>query len=538
MTLKKCCLNNKIIIIIFLIKIKKFMNKCPICEEEISEKKEIKCSLCLTIHCSVSCLLEHYSIHQNIKSDDNSPKLLLTLKRRQSEILTEKYNFLSQGNYLENNKYDDIYKIENFELIKKGFFPLELGHGSFGRVYLGKNKINNKLCAIKTINKRQIYRIYGNYKIIYNEISIHSRCIHQNIIRLYNIYEDENEIKLILEYAPNGTLYEKIKEEKKLDEKKAYSYFIQILNAVTFLHLNNIIHRDIKPENILIDENEMLKLCDFGWSKEIDLEKRHSICGTVEYMAPEIIQRENYDFGVDIWSLGIFLYEMVIGHSPFYAKEIKNIKIKIKEHNIEFDDNISYNCRDLIKKLLNSNPEKRFKLKDICKHPFIIENIKKIKNDNLKNKICYKKEKSKFVFGKGRSCSSNNLISVENKRLETLKSDLNLEIEKTKKQIKQLDFQQQNFDIFENIKNKRYMKKKLKKSKCIVPIYQSKTIPNNNENEIKNKLCTLNKNENIELQNENINRINILSYSLKPGRINATSKFYMKNYNNNSFNKH
>ena len=82
------------------------------------------------------------------------------------------------------------------------------------------------------------------------------------------------------------------------------------------------------------------------------------------------------------------------------------------------------------------------------------------------------------------------------------------------------------------------MKKKLKKSKCIVPIYQSKTIPNNNENEIKSKLSTLNKNENIELQNENINRINILSYSLKPGRINATSKFYMKNYNNNSFNKH
>ena len=102
---------------------------------------------------------------------------------------------------------------------------------------------------------------------------------------------------------------------------------------------------------------------------------------------------------------------------------------------------------------------------------------------------------------------------------------------------KQLDFQQQNFDIFENVKKKRDMKKKLKKSKCIIPIYQSKTIPNNNENELKNKLCNLNKNENIELQNENINRINILSYSLKPGRINATSKFYMKNYNNNSFKK-
>ena len=513
------------------------MNKCPICEEQIKEEKNIKCSLCLTKYCSVSCLLEHYSIHQYIKQDDDSKKLILTLKRRQSEILTEKYYFLSQGNYLENNKYDDIYKIENFELINKGFFPLELGHGSFGRVYLGKNKINNQLCAIKTINKRQIYRMYGNYKIIYNEISIHSRFIHQNIIRLYNIYEDENEFKLILEYASNGNLYEKIKEEKKISEKKAYSYFIQILNAVSFLHLNNIIHRDIKPENILIDENNILKLCDFGWSKEIDLEKRHTICGTVEYMAPEIIQRENYDFGVDIWSLGIFLYEMIIGHSPFYAKEIKNIKINIKEHNIEFNDNLSDNCKDLIKKLLNSNPEKRFKLKDIYKHPFIIENMRNDGNDNMGNKIYSKKEKSKFVFKKERSCSLKNLFSVENKRFENLKGNLNIEIQKAKKKIKQLDFQQQNFDVFENIKKKKDMKKNLKKSKYIIPIYQSKTIPNNMENEKKNKLNNY-KTENIDIQNENINRINILSYSLKPGRINATSKFYMKNINNNSFTKH
>ena len=103
-----------------------------------------------------------------------------------------------------------------------------------------------------------------------------------------------------------------------------------------------------------------------------------------------------------------------------------------------------------------------------------------IGNDNLKNKIYNKKEKSKFVFKKERSCSLKNLFSVENKRFEILKGNLNIEIQKAKKKIKQLDFQQQNFDVFENIKKKKDMKKNLKKSKYIIPIYQSKTIPNNN----------------------------------------------------------
>lgn len=191
----------------------------------IKQRKKVKCSICSTFCCTISCLLDHYSIHEYFNQENNSENLLLNLKRRQTSNLAEKYSFLTPGNFIESNKFDDNYKMENIEIINKGLFSLELGKGSFGRIYLGKNKINNELCAIKTINKRQIYRIYGNYNIIYNEISIHSRCIHQNIIRLYNVYEDEDYFKLILEYASNGSLYDKIKKKKKIRWKNLIFLF-------------------------------------------------------------------------------------------------------------------------------------------------------------------------------------------------------------------------------------------------------------------------------------------------------------------------
>ena len=503
------------------------MEKCSICEEKIIKEKKIKCSICSIICCSISCLLDHYSIHEFIKPESETKNLISSLKRRQSENLTEKYLFLSSGNFIEPNKFDNNYKLDNFEIVNQGFFPFELGQGSFGRVYLGKNKINNELCAIKTINKKQIYRMYGNYNIIYDEISIHSRCIHKNIIRLYNYYEDENEFKLILEYASNGNLYEKIKKEKQLNEKTAYSYFIQILNAVFFLHLNNIIHRDIKPENILINDKGILKLCDFGWSKEIDLEKRNTFCGTVEYMAPEIIENENYDFGVDIWSLGILLYEMIIGHSPFHDKLNKNIMIKIKEHKLTFNENFSFNCQDLIKKLLNVNPEKRLKLKDICNHPFILEYMNdccSLKNENKEN------EKNIVNVRKNRRCSSSkNLMYRVNSinTIDIIKGTLNCKLEKAKQEIKHIDFKHQKFECFENFKDKTD-KKKLSKCKCI-PIVKSKTIINNNkEKEKGNKFGNFPINENIDIYNENINKTNLLNYIMNPGRIKEFSKSYKK----------
>ena len=180
------------------------------------------------------------------------------------------------------------------------------------------------------MNKNKLFQTYGNCHLIKNEIDLHSKLNHPNIIRLYSYSETEEEINILLEYAENGTLYSLIQKEKGFSEHKAYKYFIQIVNAVYYLHQNNIIHRDIKPENILISEDDTIKLCDFGWAKELTLENRKTFCGTAEYMAPEIVTSENYGFGVDIWSLGNLLYEMIFGHSPFEGKNMNSIMINIK----------------------------------------------------------------------------------------------------------------------------------------------------------------------------------------------------------------
>ena len=349
------------------------MEVCPTCKKEIESLKLLKCKFCEKNFCSLSCLVNHASTH--LGSNDPIINIVNSLKRRQSENLTEQYTFITSGDFKEKTNFDKKYDYKNFTKVIEDIFPKQLGSGSFGRVFLVTHNETKKLYALKVIDKRKLLVSYGKLDIIYNEINIHSKLDHENIIKLYNIYEDNDNINIIMEYAPNGNLFELLSKEKNgFSEYKAFEYFIQVVNAVYYLHNNNIIHRDIKPENILIGEDNKIKLCDFGWAKELTLENRSTFCGTVEYMAPEIVENENYDYSVDIWSLGILLYELLYGHSPFKANNTKNIILNIKSHELTYDDknkNVSNSCKDLIKKLLNNNPQKRYKIKDILEHPVI-----------------------------------------------------------------------------------------------------------------------------------------------------------------------
>ena len=368
------------------------MDLCATCRKTIL-KKTITCNFCVKYFCGLSCLMKHSSMHskfKNLNSDNPKNILVKNLKDEQSKNEIEKYHFLTPGIFTEKYKYDPEYDLSNFIKEYNGFIPRELGIGSYGRVYLVKNKFTNKNYALKEINKNKLINIYGDCKLVKNEVEIHSKLKHPNIIRLYNMQETKDEILILLEYAENGNLFEIIQKEKGLNESKAYEYFIQIINAVYFLHQNNIIHRDIKPENILLGENGILKLCDFGWAKELNVNNRMTFCGTMEYMAPEIVGCENYDFGVDIWALGILLYELIMGHSPFRDNKDRNIMIKIKKHDLIFDKdkNISSECIDLINRLLDENPTTRLKLKDILNHPFILVHSK----EGNKNKLRPRKE--------------------------------------------------------------------------------------------------------------------------------------------------
>ena len=381
------------------------MEICPTCQKQIDSIKLLKCKFCEKNFCSLGCLVSHASTH--LGTNDPSINIRNRLKRLQSENLTEQYNFITSGNFKEKINYDKKYDINNFSKVIEDIFPKQLGSGSFGRVFLVSHNETKQLFAQKVIDKRKLLMSYGKLDIIYNEINIHSKLDHENIIKLYNFNEDNENINIIMEYAPNGNLYELITKEKTgFSEYKAFEYFIQVVNAVYYLQNNNIIHRDIKPENILIGDDNKIKLCDFGWAKELTLENRSTFCGTVEYMAPEIVGSENYDYGVDIWSLGILLYELLYGHSPFKANTNKNVILNIKSHELNFDDTnktVSKSCKDLIQKILNNNPQKRYKIKDILDHPFV------------------KKYQEKYLFSFKKKSSKNLINEDEDDDLKKIK---------------------------------------------------------------------------------------------------------------------
>ena len=287
-----------------------------------------------------------------------------------------------QGKFFSYPYYEPNITISNLSPININNNQLTIGKGAFSEVYVSKHIKTNESYAIKKMDKNFLLKTINSLQVVYNEIEIQSRIIHPNIIRLYNTYENKKEIYLIMEYIKGGNLYSLIKRKNGLNEKESYKYFYQILKAVYFLHKNNIIHRDIKPENILIDELGNCKLCDFGWAVLTNENQlRSTFCGTVEYMAPEIINNEKYDKSIDIWSLGVLLFELIHGYSPFSINHnikkhfsMNDLIENIKNDNFEIRRNVSFQCKDIIEKMLEKDSKKRICVEDIFKHDFIIMN--------------------------------------------------------------------------------------------------------------------------------------------------------------------
>lgn len=283
--------------------------------------------------------------------------------------------YITQGVYTHSIRYDPSISMKTLEIVKALGNKVIIGRGALSTVYLAKDPLKNSYYAIKEMKKEVLMETLRTLEPIYNEIDIHSRLIHKNIIKVYNVHEDNDTIKIILEHGSQGSLYTYIKRSKGLTEKKAFDFFIQAASAIHFLHSNDIIHRDLKPENFIITENDDLKLCDFGWSNRIN-NSRDTICGTVEYMAPEIIKRQQYDKAIDIWSLGILLYELIHKHSPFNSNDNSHgnpseIMSKIKDDNVLFEKAISKECQDIIKRMLEKDQKKRITIYEIFKHPFV-----------------------------------------------------------------------------------------------------------------------------------------------------------------------
>ena len=370
---------------------------CFSCSKNIH--KEIMCEQCSNKFCSDSCIAFHYSFyHQNVNNKEEIN--INNYSDNTNNIEKNTSNFLTDGYFLKEIKYESIYDIKNFKHHLVNGKPKLLGYGSFGNVYLEINKINKKFYAIKHIEKRRILKALNTLEPIYNEIKIQSKICHPNIVKILYANESEKYFDIVLEYANKGNLFYYIKDNEYLSESQSFKIFIQIVNAIYFLHKNNFIHRDIKPENILLFDKNIAKLCDFGWCVEFKDEPRNTFCGTTEYMAPEMLNEKNYGKEIDIWSLGILLYEMLHGHSPFKPDKanfndkdvIKNI---IYQKNIKYKSSLSKECIELMTHLIDKNIKRRYSLEDIINSKFVKKFEKSTNNYKLKNIREFQKINSK-----------------------------------------------------------------------------------------------------------------------------------------------
>ena len=252
-----------------------------------------------------------------------------------------------------------------------------LGQGKFGKVYLGREKVSGKkkLVAIKVLNKEQL-KSFGVEHQLKHEVEIHTRLKHKNILRLFGYFNDASRVFLVLDYASGGELYKALKksEHGRFSEQLAAKYIFQLSSALRKCHKNHVVHRDIKPENLLLSSTGDLLLADFGWSqKHTDMNKRETLCGTPDYLAPEMLQGESYAESVDIWAVGVLMFEFLAGVTPFYDKDQCITAQRISSAQYQFPSHFSDGARDLISKLLQADPQNRLSLRSVQAHPWVMK---------------------------------------------------------------------------------------------------------------------------------------------------------------------
>jgi len=227
-----------------------------------------------------------------------------------------------------------------------------LGKGKFGRVYLAREKSTGFVCALKVLHKSELQQ--GKVeKQVRREIEIQSNLAHPNILRMYGHFHDSKRIFLILEFAGQGELYKHLRREQKFPEWKAAQYIAQMAAALKYLHKKHVIHRDIKPENILVGIHGEIKISDFGWSVHAPNNRRQTMCGTLDYLPPEMLRGRDgnwYDEKVDLWSLGVLMYEFLVGEAPFEDTQVMTQK-RITRCDMSIPAFVSPEAKDLIKKV-------------------------------------------------------------------------------------------------------------------------------------------------------------------------------------------
>ncbi|CAF3330637.1 unnamed protein product [Rotaria socialis] len=269
-------------------------------------------------------------------------------------------------------------------------FGEKLGAGSYGTVYKAKlittsqSQVNSAACArtnfyaIKCINRKSLTK--STQDLLINEIKLLKLIKHENIVEMYDFQWDENYIYIVMEYCAGGDMSMFIRSRQQLSEARARPFVQQIARVLKFLYEKRISHMDLKPENILLTsiDRPILKVADFGVAQHIGKRGSRSIRGTLLYMAPEILSSNPYDNRVDLWSIGIILYECLFGRPPFVFSCVDELVEEIKSSipiEIPNDARISSECRNLLEGLLQRDPNRRISFRDFFRHPFIFVDL-------------------------------------------------------------------------------------------------------------------------------------------------------------------
>ena len=376
-----------------------------------------------------------------------------------------------------------------------------VGRGTFGKVKLGIYLPTHEKVAVKILEKNRIREKDDEIRV-QREFEMLTKFNHINLILVAEIFESYDSFYTVMEYCEGGELFNYIVKKRKLSEEEASFFYYQIIKGLEYIHSLGIVHRDLKPENLLLTRNHILKIIDFGLSNYFDNKKDLLVtpCGSPCYASPEMVSGKKYNgFKIDIWSTGIILYAMLCGYLPFEDKDNDLLFKKILECKLELPHHLSLLSKDLIKKILVTNPDKRITIKEIKKHPFF-----------LKGKTLYKQEFSFTHFPMELLIDDDDDISykpikTENDDKNNKNYDFNSTIpnqsskikDKDKKDIKKEKDDEKKEEKEEKVKVKKDIKQKInsdtqtENNDKVIKIKNESNKENLNKNNIKNNNETL-----------------------------------------------
>ncbi|KAK0552551.1 cAMP-dependent protein kinase catalytic subunit [Tilletia horrida] len=235
-----------------------------------------------------------------------------------------------------------------------------VGTGSFGRVHLVRSRHNSRFYAIKVLKKEQVVRM-KQVEHTNSERAVLEIVRHPFLVNLWGTFSDPTFLYMVMDFVPGGELFTLLRKSQRFPHPVAKFYAAEVALAIDYLHQNGFIYRDLKPENILLGADGHLKLTDFGFAKYVP-DVTWTLCGTPDYLAPEIVSSKGYNKSVDWWALGVLLFEMLAGHPPFYTEDGNPIKLyeKIIACKVRYPSYFEVGVKDLLKSLLTADLTKRF----------------------------------------------------------------------------------------------------------------------------------------------------------------------------------